>query len=416
MTSLERNRYALTARGQKYAYQGLELPYFVFELKDPVRPELLCRAARQAVALHPLFGTSLVLDGIYYLEKDSGWEQHPEGTVIAGGAGRRLWEISCVGRKVILTGSHALADGMGFMQFAATVFHLYFELCGVRFSEAARTDLPEAPEKTTVPPGDLCPELPDACVGVPHFPAPSPLPAACFSAEESHSIHFFEFSENELRRFANRSETSVFSVVACLLARAAEETFQLREGCISVRVPVDCRRAFGICTDHNFSQGFSLCYRPEKMSRLPDALVEMAFRSQLDLYTDRDNLIRTVQRDLRRLQELKEGAVSFDSYRQYAEGHGGPKAQILYTHLTRPGFSEELAATFRRFFMICDSPVAHSIQVGATSFNGTVSVGVNQHVVDQRFIRALTRALEKKGMVFELREVSLPEVLGNQSV
>lgn len=404
-------RYGLTARGQKYAFQGLELPYFVFELRKPVQPELLCIAARRAVKLHPLFGTTMKTDGLYFLEEDPEWEQHPEGTVIAGGAGNPLWKIMCTENRVLLTGSHALSDGMGFMQFAATLFHLYFELCGVRFSEAAGCDIPEDPEKTTTHPADLCPGPQEYSLGFPKFPPPALLPEAAFSIKEPESLHMIEFAEDEIRRFASQSETSVFSVIACLLARTAENAFQMTEGSIIVRVPVDFRKSFSTYTDYNFSQGFSLCYRPEKMAHMSDSLVETAFRSQLDIYTDKDNMVYSLQKDLQRLERMKEDRTGFISFRKQAEDAGEPRAIIRYSHLTRPSFSEELSREFTRLFMVSDSEVAPSMLVGAISLNGKITMTVNQHVTGHRFTDALKNSLDKKGIDYTIREIRLRDIL-----
>lgn len=400
-------RYELTARAQKHAFLGLELPYFVFEIKEKVRPDILCEAARSAVSMHPLFGTSLVKDQFFYLEEDPCWEQHPEGRVIAGGRGKTLWELSCTNNIIIYSGLHALTDGMGVMQFVTTVLHQYFSLCGVQFSKDADSDLPSTPSDTTVHPWTLCPDSPDSFVGVPKFPSPSPIADVYFSPEAKHYLHLIEIPETEIRHFATQSETSVFSIIACLLARTVQDTFQIGDGCISVRVPVDYRKAFKTNTDSNFSQGFSLCYRPKKMAHMPDELVETVFRSQLDLFTDRDNMIQTIHKDFRRMQDLKEGRVDFDSYYQHAEGADGPTAMILYTHLTRPGFSEELSSLINRFVLISNTKVPYSMHVGATSHNGVISLGINQHIVGEKFIDNLKKRLKEKGIDFKIHDISM---------
>lgn len=401
-----RKRFELTARAQKHAFLGLELPFFVFELKEEVQPDILCEAARSAVSMHPLFGTSLVQDQFFYLEEDPCWEQHPEGTVIAGGQGKPLWQLSYIENKVIYTGLHALTDGMGVLQFVTTVLHQYFSLRGVKFSKDADSDLPNNPTDTTVHPWTLCPDSPDSFVGVPKFPASSPIANEYFSSEAKHYLHLIEIPETEIRHFATQSETSVFSIIACLLARTVQETFQIEDGCISVRVPVDYRKAFNTNTDSNFSQGFSLCYRPQKMAHMPDELVETVFRSQLDLFTDRDNMIQTIHKDYRRMQDLKEGKVDFDSYYQHAEGADGPTAMILYTHLTRPGFSEELSSLINRFVLISNTKVPYSMHVGATSHNGIITLGINQHIVDEKFINTLKSKLTDKGIDFKIYDIS----------
>ena len=83
---------------------------------------------------------------------------------------------------------------------------------------------------------------------------------------------------------------------------------------------------------------------------------------------------------------------------------------VHYTHLTKPGFSKELAARFNRLYFVADSDTAHIIQVGATSFNGMISLVINQHVVGGQFITALKHALDKKGLVYNLREIQLEDV------
>ena len=410
MDAAMRKRYELTARAQKHAFLELELPYFVFEIKEQVRPDILCEAARSAVGMHPLFGTSLIQDQVFYLEEDSCWEQHPEGTVIAGGRGKTLWELSCTNNLIIYSGLHALTDGMGVLQFTTTVLHQYFSMCGVQFSKDADSDLPSNPTDTTAHPWTVCPKSPDSFVGVPKFPASSPISDEYFSPEVRHYLHMIEIPENEIRQFATRSETSIFSIIACLLARTVQETFHIDDGCISVRVPVDYRKTFNTNIDSNFSQGFSLCYRPKTMTNMPDEMVETVFRSQLDLFTDRDNMIQTINKDYRRMQDLKEGRVDFDSYYQHAEGADGPTAMILYTHLTRPGFSKELSALINRFVLISNTKVPYSMHVGATSHNGVITLGINQHIVGEKFITTLKQKLKDKGINFRFHDLSMIKI------
>ena len=399
-------RYGLSAREQKYAYENMLLPDTVFVMKEEVDPEALCRSARAAVRLHPLFGTRLGRDTLYYLEETPLWEQHPEDALLGGGGeGRSLWKVKCSGRKITLSGLHVLTDWIGMFRFAATLLHLYMEERGVQFAAAADGDLPPSPEETTIEARRVFSSLPCEPLGVPRFPDASPLSESLFDMQAKGGLYCLTFSDSAVRRFATQSETTVFSVIACLLARAMRETFSMRDGSIIVRVPVDYRRAFSSATEHNFSQGFSLCYQPQKMDHLTDARVETAFRSQLDLYTDRDYMIRTLQRDTQRLEKLEDGSVTLESLGQYSEGADGPTASVIYSHITRPGFSEQLSSHIESVYAVPHSDVPFSIFAFSISFGGTISTVLYQHVRDDRFMTAIRRELERRDIGYSLTEL-----------
>ena len=398
-------RFELSAREQKYAYENMLLPDTVFVMKDEVDPDALCRAARAAVRFHPLFGTRLVKETLYYLDETPLWEQHPEGALIGGGGdGPCLWKIKLRGKEIVLWGAHVLTDWGGMFRFAATLLHLYLENTGVKFDASADCDFPISVEATTADARKDFASLPCAPVGTPKFPAASPLPEALFDRERKGGLHCLTFAESSVRRFATQSETSVFSVIACLLARSIRNSFDMSEGSIIVRVPVDYRRAFMSATEHNFSQGFSLCYRPEKMDRLTDARVETAFRSQLDLYVDRDQMIRTLQKDMERLKRLEDGSDTFTALDKFSEEACHPAAYIIYSHITRTGFSEGLSGRIERIYAVPHSDVPYTMLAFTVSFGGNISTTLYQHAADGRLIGALKRELERREIGYELTE------------
>lgn len=406
MIKMAPGRYELSAREQKYALEERMLPDIVFEMKDELRPDLLCRAAHTAVHLHPLFGTQLIKEHLFLLEETENWEQHPDGALIGGGGkGPCLWSIRCRGKKLILSASHTLTDWGGLFRFAASLLHLYLEYCGVEFSPKAACDLPASPEETTIAARRVLAFLPCNPLGVPKFPPATQLPETWFDAEMKGGLYHLVFSDDTIHRFASHSETSVFSVIACLLARSAREAFDMNDGSIIIRVPVDYRRTFSCITDHNFSQGFPLCYQPKKMNPMSDASVETAFRSQLDLYIDRDQMIRTLQKDTERLIKLENGTVSLESLNRYREGADGSSACILYSHLTHPGLSEELCSHIEQVYAVPHSVVPYMIFVYSISFGGTISTTILQHVADDRFISALQHALKRKQIDYQLSEL-----------
>ena len=302
--------------------------------------------------------------------------------------------------------THALADGSGMFSFCKTVLHIYFQLKGVTFADTV-TDFSAGSPEETMENGYLRYADP-ACEAL-----CKPKPFNPVNVEP----HWFELKDQrpwrlkipltEVRRFAKESETSVFSVIACILARTMVDAFNIQSGNIYIRVPVNLRSFFPSVTDRNFVQGFSLCYMTERMNNMPDAKVETIFRSQLDLRTDKSNLMQFINADIDLLEGIKAGPEKFREALEIEKLYK-PVAEIVYTHITKPGFSEELTGKIRDIHMDLNAIQEGLIFVSGATVNSNVCLTIQQCSRNDCFMDSLRKVLNKRETTYKLYQFDLP--------
>ena len=404
-------RYEMNGKENVYALIDLIAPHLSFELYETVDESILLAAVKKAICYHPLFGTRIIFEnGVYF------FEENPEPPVIfhSDNAPKIYgteennhypWLIVIRDKQLLFYAPHTLADGSGLFGFCKSVLHIYFQLSGAEFVDTT-TDFPTGSPEQTMENGFLRYADP-ACeaFGTPKFSPPVEAKPDWFEARDQRPWRL-EIPLNEVRRFAKLSETSVFSVIACILSKAMADAFDIRSGNIYVRVPMNLRSAFPSATDRNFVQGFSLCYMAERMNQMPDAKVETAFRSQLDLWTDRDNLTQFINADAALTERIKAGAGEFRKLLE-AETRNNPGAEILYTHITRPDISEELMEKIRDIQINLNAQQEGLISVLGLTFGTKICLTIHQCSKNDCFTDSLRKVLEKREISYKLYQFEL---------
>lgn len=345
------NRILLTAREQKYAATNHLVPHFHVLLSDDVDAEILEKAVHAALALHPQFRNRIEReeDGLFYYVYNEALpvvtELVPGRTVYYGTEefGFYPWQIMCSGKSILLSGMHAVSDGTGYLAFLKSILHLYFTGRGHKFSPAASSDLKSSADPRFSP-ASAAAKLPCDPPGIPHFPAAMPADDSLFETDVTKlQPRRLILRRKEIEGLALAREVSTFSIISCYAARAVRQALQIRSGNIKVRVAMNLRAGFPCETDRNFSLGFSLNYDLAKMEGKPSSAVATAFRSQLDILSDRDNLILKLRREELLLEQLKKDPGKLDELQDvFRAQRKRASASISYTHITHTGFSAEL--------------------------------------------------------------------------
>ena len=405
-------KYEMSGKENVYSLIDLNAPLQSLELYETIDENILLAAVKEAICYHPLFGMRIIFENNAFY-----FEENPEPPVIfkpknapkiygAEENNYYPWMIVVWDSQMLFYATHALTDGSGIFSFCKTVLHLYFQRSGTVFSDTV-TDFPAgSPEQTMENAFARYADPTHQGFRTPKFSPPVKVEPDWFELKDQRPWKL-ELPLREVRRFSKESETSVFSVIACILARAAEDAFMIRSGNIDVRVPVNLRSAFPSATDRNFVQGFSLCYMVDRMKHLPDARVETAFRSQLDLWTDRDNLMQFINADVGLAEKTKVGPAQFRALleQEMQEKQG---AEILYTHITRPGFSEELLKKIRDIRISFNSIQEGLIYVTGITVGSNICLTIQQYSKNDCFAEALRKVLDLREISYTLSPFDLP--------
>ena len=408
---MQLNRYEMSCKENIYALIDLFTAYFAVDLYESIDEGKMLEAVKEAIKYHPLFGTRIVFEnGLYY------FEENPEEPVIfntenaPGIYGKAEnhgypWMIVLQNKRMLFYSIHALTDGVGIFSFCKTVLHIYFKLRGVVFADTAM-DFPKGSPEQTMENAFLRYADPECkAFGMPKFSSPVDVAPDWFEPKARRPWRLV-IPSDEVRRFARNSETSVFSVIACILARTMADAFDIQDGNIYIRVPVNLRSSFPTATDRNFVQGFSLCYDAQRLKDMPDAMVETAFRSQLDLWTDKDNLVQFINRDIERINRMKANPEEMRAVLA-SEQTKKSRAEILYTHITRPEFSKELMDRISDMHLAFNAVIKETISILGITFGSDITLVIQQSAKNDCFIESLRKMLNKREISYDLYQFEL---------
>lgn len=404
-------RYEMSGKESIYSIINFFTAYLKINLFEDIDEDALLSAVKSAIVYHPLFGTRIGFeDGLFY------FEENPDPPLVfrANNApkiyGTLLnnhypWMFVIEGKKLVFYTMHYITDGLGMFNFCKTVLHIYFQLKGVVFKDT-KTDFPDGtPEQTMENPIEKYSDKNCVGVGTPNFDPPVLLDMDILQPGNTHSW-MLKMQFPEIRALAKQSETSAFSVVSCILSRAMAKAYKIESGNIDVRVPVNFRSIFPSITDRNFVQGFSMCYMADRMNNMPDALVETAFRSQLDLWMEKGNLTEILNNDVDTAERLKKNSDELNVILDF-EQPTEQRANILYTHITRPGFSDELMEHIAGMFLASNDIQDDYVNVFGTTVGTDICLTIQQCSVDDCYTEALKEVLDERGISYELNKIEL---------
>lgn len=267
-------------------------PMFKAVLKEDVDPVKLEDAVYRALRFHPLFGTQVEFDGMYYLTTNN----RPIRLINAKEADRPKqfgrstngfpWQMCWSGREITLEWCHGVTDGKGALDFLTTVLSMY---CGVKYPDVPRhvdLGLGLEPFFDRKEKGIGWKEQPSG------FPADAlPLIHRGYKAE----CHVIKGSTAQLLKTAKENGGSPVAVLAILLSKAIRKHLpqELRNRNVATEVAVDLRKAFGYETQHNCVEFMKLTYQ-DRHDEMGFSAAVRDFKAVLDHDRIRENVVRRV--------------------------------------------------------------------------------------------------------------------------
>lgn len=396
-----------------YAANGSSLPCFVVTLKEEIDAKVLNEAVLAALKFHPNFKSKLVKEnGIYCMVenpkdpviKGSNWED--EITYGGDDYNNYPWIITYTGKKIIFSAIHSLTDGGGTLCFLMAVTRQYLERKGVKFetpfgtvaeADVTRTieSLYEANGNTSVK-GLPKPDLGNA----------APIPASFYETDPKKvSTYRISLMLPDVKKFSIQSETSNFTVVAYVIAKAMEKALNLTEGVIKLRVPVSLRGAFKSISDRKSIIIPQLNYDVKRMGCLDRKVVETIFKTQLFVLSDKLNSVEGCN-DMNAAtanltahpDKLAQMAHEFD------EGCNAMSAGISYSQATNAHSFGEMEKYMDNYEAYHFPECMRYMEIIGNTFNGKINLSVSQCSKDDILVKKIKEVLDEEHIGYEIEK------------
>lgn len=394
-----------------FAVKNTFTPYVSTELYEKIDTEILLDSVKKSLKYHPLFETKIIFDnGMFY------FEENPNPPIIFdvnsapktyGCASNNYypWLFVVDKNRLIFYTIHALTDVVGMLSFIKTVLHIYFEELGVIFHDK-KTDFPHGtPLQTIENSYSKYADFDNKMFGLPLFDTPTEIDSNLVQNSKNGPWKL-TIPNEAIKKRATESETSFFAVISCLLSRAMSKAYNIKTGNIGVRVPVSLRRSFPSITDRNFVQSLTLYYLADYMNNLPDETVETAFRSQLDLLTDKSNLTEILNNDVNTLDKLKSGSEQLNfmlNHKDITE----LRANILYSHVTNIDFSEELLNKISDIYIATPNIAEGFVSAYGITAKSSTNLIIEDQSKNNSYIQALKEILNSRNVRYIIDKIEL---------
>ncbi len=408
-------KYTLNYTEQLYAATKANLPCFTVTLKKKIDGAVLSEAVKAALVYHPHFRTRLIKEnGLFALTEnpkdpvvnECDWDSE----VVYGGDdyNNYPWVITYTENKISFSAIHALTDGGGTMGFLMAVARQYLELKEqivfqtpighVAEESVNRTmeDMFQVNGNTAVE-GLPKPNLGDAAAIPPEFYETDPSKV---------SVYRVSLLLPDIKKYSIESETSNFTVVAYVIAKAMERALQKSEGVIKLRVPVSMRGAFKSVSDRKSIIIPQLNYDIRRMGSMDKKLVETILKGQLFLLSDINNAIEgcnemnaATQALLQHPETLATSAKAFD------EGCNAMNAGISYSQATNAHSFGEMEQYMENYEVYHFADCMRYMEIIGNTFNNKINLSISQSSKNDILIQKLKEVLEEENIHHEIEKV-----------
>lgn len=407
-------KYTLNYTEQMYAATKAILPCFTVTLKEEIDGNTLAEAVQRALSYHPHFKTQLIKeDGLFKLVenerkpivKESAWSDE----IRYGGEDYNFfpWVITYTGKQIVFSAYHCLTDGGGTLCFLFAVTRQYLELQGVKFETEIGLVAPENVERTM----DNMFEV-NANPTVQGLPKPdlgeaSPLPPEFYETDSAKiSTYRISLKLPDVKKLSMESETSNFTVVAYVIAKAMERAMGKSEGIVNIRIPVSLRGTFKSISDRKSIIIPHLCYDIKLMGGLRRKMVETIFKSQLFLLSDKVNaiegcnqMVESTQNLMAHPEKLDEMAKAFD------EGCNAMNAGISYSQATNAHSFGEMAQYMENYGAYHFPQCMRYMEIIGNTFGGWINLSISQSSKNDILVKKITEVLTEEAIRFEFEKM-----------
>ncbi len=408
-------KYLMEFNEQLGAYFNNRFPVFCFQMEEAVDCDKLTRAVCESLKYHPIFATRMMrgTNGQFWLEENSSepvirkcqWNDR----ILYGTKEMHEfpWIITYCENQILFSCSHALSDGNGVLTFMHSVLGFYLYYQGKIERKILDACHPSDPDRTTENSSLANVDPDNVPLGNAKMHQPAILPESMYAAEQDEiNSYRFTLPLEAIEKKAKDAEVTTFAVISAFLARGMEHMINMPDADIQVCVAVNLRKMFESVTEHNFTHTALLNYPVGKCSKLPMEMVETMFRSQLDLSTERSNLINTFNQASAGMQALEADPKFLEKcYKQIYNMLYLPQASFVYTHLTKLPFQECILDHLKDFEIIGTPENNKLIVVLARTLRDNVSMAVYQATKKDCLINCVEEVLREEKMPYQIEKM-----------
>lgn len=407
-------KYTLNYTEQMYAATGATLPCFTVTLKHDIVASMLDKAVNAALAYHPHFKTRLVRqNGLFALEenpkppviKECDWD----GEVVYGNDefNNYPWAIVYTGKKISFSAIHALTDGGGTLGFLFAVLRQYMELRGKMFTTPIGHVADESISRTMEDMFQVNGNPAIKGFPKPKFGDPMDVPAEFYETDPSKvSVYRVSVELPDIKKYSIESQTSNFTVVAYIIAKAMERAIGKKEGVIKLRVPVSMRGLFKSVSDRKSIIIPQLNYDIKRMGNMNRNLVETAFKGQLFLFSDKDNAIEGCNEMNAATQALLEHPETLEAQaKAFDEGCNAMKAGISYSQATNAHSFGEMEQYMENYEVYHFADCMRYMEIIGNTFNNKINLSVSQSSKGDILVEKIREVLEEEKIHYEIEKV-----------
>lgn len=408
------NKYTLNYTEQMYAETRAYLPCFTVTLKQNVDKDILVEAVNAALTYHPHFKTKLIKEnGLFALIenpkepviKECDWDSE----IVYGGDDYNNfpWVIAYTGKKISFSAIHALTDGGGTMCFLMAVLRQYMERKGIVFQTPIGYVAEESISRTMEDMYQVNCNSAAKGLPTPNFGDAVSIPADFYETDPSKvSVYRISLSLPDIKKYSIESDTSNFTVVAYIIAKAMERAINKNEGVIKLRVPVSMRGAFKSISDRKSIIIPQLNYDIKRMGSKDRKLVETILKGQLFVLSDKDNAIvncneinAATKALLQHPENLGAQAKAFD------EGCNAMNAGISYSQATNAHSFGEMEQFMENYEAYHFADCMRYMEIIGNTFNGKINLSVSQSSKNDILIQKLREVLDEEKVHYEIDKV-----------
>jgi len=268
-------------------------PLFKIVLKTPVDPTRLEDAVYRAIKFHPLFGTQVRYDGVYYLQTNN----RPIRLIHADETTRPLefcestngypWQLCWSGHTILFEWCHGVTDGRGALSFIKTLLSIYF---GVEYKNV--------PRSLQLGPG-LEPFVDKAEKGIDFETQPKgfPLKALPIFHKRGYETdcHVIKASTKEILKVSKQNESSPSVMLAVLMSQVLRDHLpkNISNQNVACNIVMDLRVPLHYETMHNCVEYKRVTYQ-DRHTTMSTHEVSREFKAALDNARLKENVVRAI--------------------------------------------------------------------------------------------------------------------------
>lgn len=379
-------------------------PMFKITLKSKIDPVVLEDAVYRAIRFHPLFGTQVRFDDVYYLQTNN----RPVKLVHAKDSSRPLdfckntngypWQLCWYDRTITFEWCHGVTDGRGALDFLKTMLSIY---CGMKF--------PVVPRKIMLGPG-LEPFVDSKEKGIGYKMEPagfSKRTLPVYKRGYKTDCHVLSADTKEIIDLSHKTGSSPSVVLSVLLSQAIRKHLPANASNrnVACNVVMDLRKCFVYETMHNCAEYKRITYQ-DKHDSMSFKEICADYKAILDHARIRENVVRMVTERIasfRALHYVHSKGIRHAAMHVIARLLKDSDCNCVLTYLGKTDFPEEVNAQIEDFQFRVWHDFGECI-LAAVDFNGTFKINICENYIEKGIVEDFIELCAEQGIYWNYLE------------